>query len=575
MSAINQMTEPNDVEPEATPVEADGGGEYVGPMIDLKSLRYALRRWRAFWLAAAVLGMVIGAGFHFAVPPKYTAVTDLYMTEPTNIDPADAIANDLSLLETRNVAQQALSSLHLDENPSVFLATYQGTAASNVVLTIKLTAPTSTDAVTYDNAVANAFLAVRAQELEFQTKLVVDGLRTEVNSLNSDMRALTQEIGSLLLVKADPQSANQVTGLVNQRTGDASQVNQLQSQEAQDLLAEQSVVQGTKVLDPAASVRVSAKRVTATDALTGLVGGLGLGIAIIIVGALLSDRPRRRAQVAAALGVPVELSLGSYRRPRVMQKWRLRRSLSRPVVPLQLINGRLLGHLEAEPSCALAVVALGPTDVAALAVGSLAYALAAEGKRVVVVDMIEGRPLARLFGVKAEPGMLVAAGADGVELTLVLAGEEPSDVAMRFRGEADAVLVLANVAPAIGADHIAVWADSAVVVVTAGKVSATGMSSCTQILAHSGIRVNSAILIGSDPHDDSAGLVIDETELARPSGEAQAVVKNVSAHGPDTSDDNGNGNGNGNGEARVYPARVNRDTVPLPRDHQHGSQLGT
>ncbi len=559
------MSGSNSVEHQAAVVDTDAASEYVGPMIDLKSLKYALRRWRVAWLAAAVLGMLLGAAFHFIVPAKYSAVSDIYMVEPANMEPAQATANDLSLLETRNVAQSALNLLHLNENPSVFLSTYQGTAASNVILSIKLTAPTSSAAIAYDNAVAQAFLAVRAQELTLQTKLVIDGLQTEVNSLNADMRALTQEIGSLLLVKADSQSANQITGLVNQRTGDASQVNQLESQEAQDLLAEQSVVQGTKVLDPAATVHVSSKKVTVTDALTGLVGGLFLGIGIVVLGALLTDRPRRRVEVATALGVPVELSLGRYRHPWVLRKSRRRRSVTYPQVPLQMINSRLQSHLEASPSAALAVVAIGPTDVAALAVASFAYSLAAEGKQVVVVDMVEGRPLATLFGIKAEPGLLVAAGLDGVELTLVVAGDDPGNVALRYFDDADAVLVLANVEPAFGADHIASWANNAVLVVTAGKASSTRMSSSTRILLQAGICVDSAILIGSDPYDDSSGLVIDEAEFSRAPGADQVVAKNVSTSGAETP------NENGNGDAIVYAAKVGRDVLAAPRDHQHGS----
>ena len=138
---------------------------------------------------------------------------------------------------------------------------------------------------------------------------MVAGLQNQEDALNTDMKALTDQIDSLLVAGTGTQSASQVTSLVNQRTTDSSQVDQLQSQEQQDLLAEQSVVQGTQVLDVAVAVKVSPAKVAVTDALTGLVGGLFLGLAIVVVGAVITDRPRRRAQVAAALGVPVELSV--------------------------------------------------------------------------------------------------------------------------------------------------------------------------------------------------------------------------------------------------------------------------
>ena len=310
VSALSSMASPVPVGPGLAPAEAVADEEYFGPMVDLSVLKEAVRRRRRLWLGAALAGLVIGAAFHLVVPAKYSAVANLYMVEPASAQPASAMADEVSLLETRSVAQGALHALHLGTNPQAFVSTYVGTAVSNVILSVKLSAPTAADAVAYDNAVVRSFLAVRAQELDLQTKLVVAGLQNQEDALNADMKALTDQIDSLLVAGTGTQSASQVTSLVNQRTTDSSQVDQLQSQEQQDLLAEQSVVRGTQVLDAAVAVKVSPAKVAVTDALTGLVGGLFLGLAIVVVGAVITDRPRRRAQVAAALGVPVELSVG-------------------------------------------------------------------------------------------------------------------------------------------------------------------------------------------------------------------------------------------------------------------------
>ena len=290
------MASPVPVGPGLAPAEAVAvtATEYFGPMVDLSVLKEAVRRRRRLWLGAALAGLVIGAAFHLVVPAKYSAVANLYMVEPASAQPASAMADDVSLLETRSVAQGALHALHLGTNPQAFVSTYMGTAVSNVILSVKLSAPTAADAVAYDNAVVRSFLAVRAQELDLQTKLVVAGLQNQEDALNTDMKALTDQIDSLLVAGTGTQSASQVTSLVNQRTTDSSQVDQLQSQEQQDLLAEQSVVQGTQVLDAAVAVKVSPAKVAVTDALTGLVGGLFLGLAIVVVGAVITDRPRRR-----------------------------------------------------------------------------------------------------------------------------------------------------------------------------------------------------------------------------------------------------------------------------------------
>lgn len=510
MSALNDIASTSPREESTISVEATTDEEYFGPIVDLRTIKEAVRRRRSLWLGAALAGLVIGAAFHVLVPAKSTAVANLYMVEPEASIPSDAMADDVSLLQTRTVAEGALRSLHLSTNPETFLSTYQGTAVSDVILSVKLSAPTAADAVSYDNAVVRSFLAVRSQQFALQTRLLVTGLQTQVRALNTDMKALTDQIDSLLVATSGARTANQVTSLVNQRTSDSSQIDQLQSQQQQDLLAEQSVVQGTRVLDPAVAAKVSAKKVTATDALTGLVGGLGLGLGIVVVGAVISDRPRRRAQVAAALGAPVELSVGPYRPPFWLRGVRLRRSMTDPGATVQLMARRFCRHLEGSPSSSLAVVAIGPAEPAALALGSLAISLAYEGQRVVLVDMADGRPLRSLFRAAAgNPGLPQRVIFDGQPITMIVAPDDPGamDEVDGLLGDPDSVLVLASVKPAYGAAELAKWAHSAVFVVTAGAATGTLMTSCADLVRQAGLCVRSATLIGAGPEDESAGLV--------------------------------------------------------------------
>ncbi len=140
------------------------------------------------------------------------------------------------------------------------MSTYQGTAVSDNILSIKLNATSPAEAVAYDNAVAHAFLDVWSRELDLQTQIVVNGLKKQVNTLNAAMQDLTSAISSLSTTKANSQSANQLTTLVNERTNDASQITQLQSEQQQDLVAEQVNVHGSQVLDPAAATRSLLKK---------------------------------------------------------------------------------------------------------------------------------------------------------------------------------------------------------------------------------------------------------------------------------------------------------------------------
>lgn len=486
---------------------AHASDEYAGPLIDLTAMKASLRRRRKLWVSTALVGLFVGAAFHLVVPAKYAAVADLYMVEPAGSDPGQAIANDISLLQTRSVAAEAVADLHLGASPTAFLSTYQGTLVSDVIISIKLSAPSAARAVTYDNAVAKAFLTVRARELGLQTDLVVQGLERQVNALDAQIKDLTATISSLSTAPSNHQSANQVTQLVSERTGDASQISALQSQRQQDLLTEKAAAQGSRVLDPAAAVLVSAKKVLTMDGLSGLVAGLAIGLGIVIVGAVISDKPRRRSDVATALGIPVKLSVGPYHPPLFFGQWRLRRSLKRPGTTMQMIARRMYGNLGTEPGSTLAAVAIGPVGPAALGVASLSLWLASEGKRVAVVDMSEGRILSALFRAKARPGMCQGVAFNDRSFTLIIAPEDPVDMGCAEIEEVDSVLVLATVNPAVGADHIAGWATDAVAFVTAGEVTATRMTSSIQILEEAGITVRSAILVGATADDDSAGLV--------------------------------------------------------------------
>ena len=67
------------------------------------------------------------------------------------------------------------------------------------------------------------------------------------------------------------------------------------------------------VLDAATPLAHSRLKPLVLDAAVGLVVGLVLGMGIVVVRALVSDRLRRRDDVAQALGAPVKLSVGAVR----------------------------------------------------------------------------------------------------------------------------------------------------------------------------------------------------------------------------------------------------------------------
>ena len=238
---------------------------------------------------------------------------------------------------------------------------------------------------------------------------------------------------------------------------------------------QQSIGTVNHVLDPAALVPVSTKKVIVKDGLSGLVAGLAIGMGAVLFGSLLSGRARDRSSVATTVGAPVELSLGRYHRLRLMRKRRLNRRLRNPSPALLMIGRRLRTNLESAPGSALGVIALGATEAAALAVGLLALDLTSEGHRVVVVDAAEDRLLPSVLGHTSQVRTkenFESLNLGSPAVRVIVAPEDPAQMAQKPPpDDAEAVLVLATLDPAFGAEHLASWVTDAVIVLSATDVS--------------------------------------------------------------------------------------------------------
>ncbi len=186
---------------------------------------------------------------------------------------------------------------------------------------------------------------------------------------------------------------------------------------------------------------------------------------------------------------------------------RLRRRLSRPSPSLQLVEAQLRAHLDCTGSGALALVEVNAAEPGALVIAALARSLASEGQRVVVADAAAGRPLAALLGVHVAAGTVSTVGMDGLSIGLFVAPDDAGRMAEEDAGEdADSVLVLATADPALGADHIAAWASDAVVMVRAGRVSATWIEAVRHQLLKADMTIRSAVLVGDDSAHSSSSL---------------------------------------------------------------------
>jgi hypothetical protein len=464
------------------------GAELLAPVAGDRLVSFAYvaaairRRWRPI-VGVAATGMILGVLLGVAVPKSHSATSSLFLQFPAGSDPGRAMSTDLSLLQTRAVAASSQKTLRLSGPPEGFLSVYRGKILSDGVMQITAKGPSSATAVARTIAVDNAFLAFRKtvylqQLLDVQTELT--GQQAD---LQKQVNTVTKQIENF-----DPATAPAGTGiddLVSERSGLNSQIQSIEGTIQSDQIATATVIQGSRIIDPASAIQVSTKRMIVFNAASGLIAGLAMALGVVTLIAVASTRVRRRSDIASALRAPVAVSVGPIIRPR----WR-RIFLppadpfdpAKPNVDLQLVVRHLRSALDSAATPALAVVAIDNVPAAALAVQSLQKQLAGEGYRASIINET-GREL---------PGGVVAIA------------EPPSD-----RGGAIAwnvVLVLATLDPMKGADHLRDLASDAVVMVTAGLSSATKVEANAIMIRSAGLRLRSAVLIATDPTDDSLGI---------------------------------------------------------------------
>jgi capsular polysaccharide biosynthesis protein len=491
--------------------------DLVAGLVSLGFFGSVLRRKARVWCLTGLLGLVIGAGLYVKYPPAHHATTSVLLVYTPNQDPQTQVQSEASLASSLLVAGRVVNELKLPQSVASFQAAYSVTAVTDNVLTINVGAPSSAAAVQRASAVANAYLAYRAQYAQTQYQLMVTQLNQEYNTAELRLKTLQAQSDQLTPPTTSAQRSEYQD--LQAQMGQQQQIMQYATTtEATSKTYTDSLVQGSYVLNAATAVKPSKIKGPALYFAGGLFGGLIVGMAGVIIGALMSRRLRRRSDVAAALGAPVKLSVGPLRKSRGRQGARQERDMKRIVA---FLRGTVPGSSQGPAS--LAVVAVDDAGVAARAVASLAGACVAEGKQVVVADLSAGGHLARLLGV-SDPGVCPVSR-NGADFVMVL--PEPEDVApagpvpgsypavttqaseavVNACASADLLLTLATLDPSFGGDYLGTWTTDAVAVVTAGESTAEKIRSVGDMIRLAGTRLDSAVLIGADKKDESVGMM--------------------------------------------------------------------
>ena len=505
----------------------------TGGLTNLGFFAAVLRRKARVWCLTAVLGLAIGTGLYVKFPPAYHAATTVFVVYPPGVNPSVQVENEASMAASRAVAAHVVQELKLPQSVASFQAAYTVTVVTDNVLTINVGAPSSTAAVQRASAVATAFLQYRAEYARAQEQQQFAQLQQQYNAAQQRLQVLNAQVTQLPSTTQSTPAQRAEYNRLQTEIGQQGQILQfVNGTELTTKTGTNALVAGSYVLDPATALHRSTVKGPGLYFVGGLFGGLVVGMAGVILAALLSRRLRNRGDVAVALGAPVRLSVGRLRprrwRPTPPGRARKRKlDMKRVVIYLR---GAVPGSSRGPAS--LAIVAVDDAQVVAQAFASLAASCVAEGKQVVVADLSVGAYLARQLRVR-DPGIHNVSG------NLVLVLPQPEDVApvgpvpsgaspavpaqagpalVAACSSADLLLTFATLDPAFGADHLGTWATNVVVVVTAGESSAEKVYSVGEMIRLSGTRLDSVVLIGADKTDESLGVPdsADQSVLIEP-----------------------------------------------------------
>jgi capsular polysaccharide biosynthesis protein len=486
----------------------------------LAFLKAALRRRYKTWCALAMLGLLVGAAMYVKFPQAYQADVSVFLKDGAGQDPAQQVLTDAAVAQSDEVATMALQKLGLQGDAASLLGSYTVSDVTNQVLMFTVAAPKPAEALRNASAITSAFLQVRASYNLTQEQQVDSDLNLQVAQAQQHLDSINAQIGKL---EAQPTSDTQQADLATQRREQTAAQGTLattqqyaQSMTATTAVSTQQMDQDTQVINaPALQKRSKYKRPLFYIG-GGLFGGLALGMIIVLIAALVSDRLRRRDDVASAFGAPVRFSTGPVRQRSLSLSGRS--SVNRKRV-IEYLAGVVPSRANTSPAT-LGIVAVDNTAEVAGMVVDLAKSCAGRGQRVAVVDLSARATVAGVLGVKGPGIRAVTVGGDRL-IVVIPAGEEiaptgpfrhekervPGDEALtEVYQQAELVLTLAELDPAVGAEHLASWLTDVVAIVTAGRSSAGRLRAVGEMIRLTEVYLTSVVLIDTDETDESLGL---------------------------------------------------------------------
>jgi capsular polysaccharide biosynthesis protein len=502
--------------PDVAPDDPNDAARPLAALVSFHYLRAAVRRRWVRCTVPAVLGLLAAVGFLVLNPSLPTARTAFLLTHDPGVDPNAASATDVSLLTTQTVAQRTVKALGLNMSAQALLDSVTPVPTGSAeVLQLTMTGPSGAEAVRRLDMFAQQYLQFRAEQVAAQSNILIKGFNDRIAKLKNDFDATNKQI-QVLAARGDSVT-DSMSEAITQRSKLNGQIGDLEQQEQQAELQRSSIVLASKVIDPPAPVSTSRIKHTVVVLASGLIVGLASGLLLVIVQAILSDRLWLRLEVASALDTAVLLSVRRLAPPALVARTlgfvpALRRRAERTAADRHRM-GDAIAQLAMLPRRrpALAVLSLDGSDEMRFGVAAAAVAAVRHGRSALVVDLTARGSVASAL--ERLPDVVAA---DRPEVF------RPSVVPSLTRGPADLVaaewdevalakarngvtLILADLDPAVGADHLTAWTDDVVIAVTAGQSSVELVRTAADLVRSVGLELNGAVLLRSVRDDLSSG----------------------------------------------------------------------
>jgi capsular polysaccharide biosynthesis protein len=463
-----------------------------------------LTRWRAV-AVTTIMGALLGAALSTVLlGGSATANTTILLVHDVEEDPGFAIQTDVGLFATRSFADDVAAKLGSMSTADV-LKSVNAEPVTPRLVRVTASATTEAEAEALADAASNAFLELRGELQGRDFAATAADQQRQVDEMDGRIEELSAEIDRL--TRSSGNNASRIETLLVQRSGLQSDISAIGQSLRSDETRLASIVDGSVVVDTADAEQSSPIKVAVLGVVVGGVLGFFGAAASVAALSLLSSRPTRRDEVAAAVSAPVIISVDA-----VARRGRRARGAR------SLAAVRLADEMLDDPESRWAILGVA-TDREALAVAeAVMRELDSRSVAVTGVDLTPSGGLARSLGTEAaglgaDQSAVPTPSGDGF---VVLRPSATPQLARRPRdwdtGDAgpNRTLVVAEITPRIGAEHLATWADVAVLVVRAGKVPTDHLHSVGKTLGRAGFAVVMVALVGTDRRDPSDGESLPE-----------------------------------------------------------------